>query len=284
MSEKITIKNECLTVTADRLGAEMVSIKKSGREMLWCGDASVWEGHAPVLFPICGGLKDGKFLYNGREYFLEKHGYARHSTFGVEKTADNEVVFLLKSDEKSKNVYPFDYEFRVSYILDGNRIKVTFSIANTGVGEMYYSVGAHEAYACPGGIENYSIIFDEPEELASNLVEDGILSRKTVCIGKNTQKLPLKNEYFKIDALIFCGLKSRRVRLEKNSGETVAEVDFNGADYLLLWTIPGAEYLCIEPWCGLPDFTDGDYDIRNKPGIITVKPGETKTRTHTITF
>ena len=282
MSEKITIKNECLTVTADRLGAEMVSIKKCGREMLWCGDASVWEGHAPVLFPICGGLKDGKFLYNGREYFLEKHGYARHSTFDVEKTADNEVVFLLKSDEKSKNVYPFDYEFRVSYILDGNRIEVTFSVANTGAGELYYSVGAHEAYACPGGIENYSVELEKRENLDTYVVDGNLLEHKTVRVLENDTHFPLSYKYFDNDSLLFKHLKSNSVTLK--GADRSIKLDFDDMDYFVLWTVPGAEYICLEPWCGVPDSVDSDGDIAKKEGIIALNAHETKDAVHKITF
>ena len=57
-----TLSNECLKVTIDSLGAEIQSINKGGRELIWEGDPKFWTGHSPVLFPICGGLKDNKFF------------------------------------------------------------------------------------------------------------------------------------------------------------------------------------------------------------------------------
>lgn len=284
MAETVAIGNDLLRVEINSAGAEMTSIKKNGTERLWCGDPNVWDGHAPILFPICGGLRSGSFLYNGREYFPEKHGFAANRVFTPEIIGEDRAVFLLKSDEGTKKVYPFDFEFRAAYTLNENQIAIDYEVKNTGTVDMYYSVGAHEAYACPGGLENYKIIFERSENLESNLVEDGILSHKTVCIAKGTNTLKLKNEYFEVDALIFCGLKSRRLTLADNADNVVAKIDFNGSDYLLVWTIPGAEFICIEPWCGLPDYTDSDRNICTKPGIIKLMPGAAEVRRHTITF
>ena len=81
-----TIENEFLRVSAEDDGAQLssVELKESGKEFLWQGDPSVWYGRAPVLFPIIGQLLDGKYRYNGREYEMPKHGFARHSVFAHE--------------------------------------------------------------------------------------------------------------------------------------------------------------------------------------------------------
>lgn len=282
MCNSVTIENEHIKAVISTKGAEPVSLKKDGVEQLWCGDPSVWGAQAPILFPICGGLKDEKFLFGGKEYFLEKHGFANKSIFSIENADADRAVFLLKADENSKKKYPFDFEFRAEYSLLENGINVEYSVTNTGAYDMYFSVGAHEGYACPEGIEEYSIVFDKTEDLLSNIVENGLLSHKTICIDKNTNRLPLKKEYFAEDALVFCGLKSRRLWLEKNSGERRIEVSFDGSDYLLLWTIPGANFICIEPWSGLPDFDDSLLDICNKPGIIRLEAGRTEKRSHSV--
>ena len=52
-----------------------------------------------------------------------------------------------------------------------------------------------------------------------------------------------------------------------NNKHTV-EVDFTGFKNLLIWTKPGAEYLSIEPWNGLPDYLGFDKTIENKKDII----------------
>ena len=149
---------------------------------------------------------------------------------------------------------------------------------------MYFSIGAHEAYACPEGIEEYSIVFDKAEDLNASRLEGNFLKYETVNVGENISEFPLKTEYFATDALVFLDLKSKKVSLKNRKTGEAIEVDFNGFPYLLLWTVPGAGYICIEPWCGIPDFVDSDYDITKKKGIIKVLPESICSKTHSILF
>ena len=240
MSEIITISNEKITLSISTLGAEMKSIKKGARELLWEGNPAVWSGQAPILFPICGGLREDKFIYENKEYILQKHGYARNVNFEIESTNRTSSVFLLCSNEESQKHYPFDYEFRVCYALEGNTINISYTALNTGNRTMYYAVGAHEAYACPNGIEEWSLIFDKEEEVSRNVLNGNQLEYPPVSFAKNGQELPLKNEYFKTDAIVLADVKSRKVTLKnRNNGECIG-VEYEGNDYLLIWTKPEA--------------------------------------------
>ena len=55
------LKNGTLTATVESYGAELRSVVKDGAEYLWQGDPAYWAGRAPVLFPICGRLVEGKY-------------------------------------------------------------------------------------------------------------------------------------------------------------------------------------------------------------------------------
>ena len=81
MAEQIKISNGEITAVISTRGAELKSVVKNGREFIWEGDPNVWAGQAPLLFPICGGLKDDKYVLGGNEYTLEKHGFARFKEF-----------------------------------------------------------------------------------------------------------------------------------------------------------------------------------------------------------
>ena len=283
MAKEIIISNEKIKCTISALGAEIQSVVKESKELIWEGNPDVWSGRAPVLFPICGGLKDDKYVFEGKDYTLSKHGFARKSEFLVEECDQQKATFLLRATEETKKVYPFDFELRVTYTLIDTQIKVDYQVTNLGEYDMYYSIGSHEAYACPEGIEEYSVVFDEEETLDSSVLNGNLLEYNTVCFGNNIKELPLKYDFFAIDALVFLDIKSRKVSLMHND-EKVVDVCFDGADYLLLWTKPTGKYICIEPWCGVPDFEDSDYDITNKRGIIKVLPGKASKKTHTLTF
>ena len=108
MSKTAIIKNDRITATIDAKGAEFTSILLDGKEQLWERDVQIWDGQAPILFPICGGLRDGKFIYEGKEYFLEKHGFVREAEFELESADQTKAVFLYKANEETLKKYPFD--------------------------------------------------------------------------------------------------------------------------------------------------------------------------------
>ena len=282
----VTLENDQLAVNIDTLGAELQSIrtKRNETEQLWNGDPKFWTGRAPIMFPICGGLKDDRMVYRGTSYSLKKHGYAKLSEFSVEKCDRHAAVFLLRSDSKSRAIYPFDYEFRVQFSLSGPSLAITYEVTNCTHGPMVTSFGAHEAYACPDGLEAYSVIFEKEEPLDAWVLNGNLLEHKTVPILHGGRELALKSSYFSIDALVFRYIQSKSVLLVHRATGHQRKIEFPGFDHLLLWTKPGAGYICIEPWCNLPDFVDSDYDLDHKEGMQHLEEKERFQRTHVITF
>lgn len=285
MSEFV-LSNGALTALFNTRGAELTSFKNSdGKEYIF-RDESVWGYSAPMLFPICGGLKDDKFIYQGKEYILPKHGFCRDAEFAVDSVSNTEITFVLFSDEKTLACYPFEFELRIRYKLEGESLCVDYIVKNNTDGKMYYSTGCHEAYLCPEGIENYTITFDKKETLDSHIVEGNLVSYNTNRIITDSDKLPLKYDYFDIDALVFSKFNSSGVLLESADKSRSIKVDFPGFTQLLLWTPAKkqAPFICIEPWCGMPDMTDSVYDLTKRMGIICLEKGEEKTITHKITL
>ena len=286
MSSTFTISNGNITAVCSSAGAELISLKNSdGKEFLF-RDKNIWDFSSPILFPICGGLKDDIYLYEGKKYTLPKHGFARNSEFSVESINENSIVFLMTDNAETLKVYPFKFEFRVSYSLCDDSLNVEFDVKNTGNNKMFFLVGSHEAFLCPEGINKYSIIFDKKETLDSHIVKGNLLDYETQRIIKNSEKLQLSYDYFKVDALAFSKFNSEKLMLCADDGTRIIQVEFPGFSHLLLWTKNDikAPYICIEPWCGFPDMIDSDYDITEKAGIIQLSAGESRTVTHSITL
>lgn len=280
----ITIQNQHITAQIDEVGAELKSAVCDGREYIYDGKSPYWAGSAPLMFPICSGLKDDTYYYEGKAYTLGKHGFARMSRFTVESQAADTATFLLTDSPETLAVYPFRFELRVNFSLSGREIRVTYRVTNPDTARpLYFSIGAHEAYACPEGIEEYEVRFPHPETLVSTQLEGNQLGYTTVPITENSDVLPLKESYFAVDALVFTDLKARSAVLHHRPTGREVRVDFDGFDYFLVWQKPGAPYICLEPWCGISDRTDTDQDFTHKEGLHRLAAGETFTRTHTIT-
>ncbi len=283
----VIIKNDKLTAEISLMGAELLSVKdQKGKERIWQGDPQFWKGHAPILFPIVSSLKDNRYTYNGKTYNMKMHGFARNSEFTVEKQRENEVTLLLASNEETLKVYPFLFNFRVTYKLVGSSLQVDFVTENKTMGDMYYSVGAHEGYCIEGDVSNYSIVLDEEETLPRHeLVEGlGITDEKIPCF-ENSKELKLDEEYFAVDAIIFLDMKSRGLALrDDRTGESI-HVDFPQADTVLIWKAPKAPFVCVEPWCGVTDLSWKPFnDFSQKFRIRKLQKGEKETISHTVTF
>ena len=281
----ITLKNETITVEINEVGAEIKSVvKRGGMNLMWPGKPEVWKNTAPLMFPICGGLKEDKYIFDGKEYTLLKHGFTRNAVFEVLEASDTKAVFFLKESAQTLESYPFKFELRVIYTISGASIKIEYQVDNTDNKTMYFAIGSHEAYYTPEGIEDYDVIFPEKETLDALLLYGNILSRNGRRIIKDSDTIALYEKFFTVDALVFTTLKSRSATLRNRKTGRAVKVEFPYAKYFLLWHKHGAPYICLEPWTGIPDVEGSDYDITHKEGMTALDAGKTYLGEHTITF
>jgi galactose mutarotase-like enzyme len=278
----VYLANGIISAEISEIGAEIKSLKKDGYEYIWSGDPRVWGKTAPVLFPIQGSLKDDKYILDGKTYEMAHHGVVVGKEFTVESATDTSVTMLYTHNEQTLRAYPFEFEFRVIFTLIGNSVQVEYRVTNLNDRDMYFSVGGHEAYATPEGIEDYDIIFPNKENLESYLLAGPLLQNITMTIGKNTEYLPLYDKYFILDTLVFKHLKSKSLVLKNRKTDRAIQVEFPDCDYLAIWHMPSAGYVCIEPWGGLPDNVDSNYDFTAKEGIVTLAPHKEYSNIHTI--
>ena len=82
-------------------------------------------------------------------------------------------------------------------------------------------------------------------------------------------------DLFVDDALILDSLVSRRVTYGASAGPKI-EMSFDDFTTLGVWTKPGAEFICIEPWQGVADPAGFQGELRDKPGIVIVAPGSSR--------
>lgn len=287
-----TIKNERLSVTIAAHGAELSSIydKANDRELVWQADPAFWNRHAPVLFPNVGKYCGGHFTYNGTDYPMGQHGFARDTEFEQAASGENFVTYRLCADEESKKVYPFDFVLEITHRLNGNRLTVEWNVKNTDNKEMYFTIGGHPAFnvnVLPDtDFEDYSLVFKEGTEKLSYVLLDAesgtAIGDKVYELELTDSKYALKKDMFDKDALVFDGGQIEWAALVLPDGKPYIALESKGFPNFGIWSKPGAPYVCLEPWCGRCDNKGFEGEISEKPGIIALKAGETFKKSYDI--
>ncbi|MBQ8907024.1 MAG: aldose 1-epimerase family protein [Clostridia bacterium] len=282
--ENIVLQNGRLTVEISPKGAELQSVRLLGEERLYQGDSPAWGGRAPILFPICGRLKDGAYTYGGKRYEMDKHGFARRSLFEAKRVSSTEAVFTLTSSPDTEKVYPFAFRLSATYRLEGDTLAIEMQVENTDKGAISFSLGSHEGFILREDLTEYALVFPEAEDIDCHLVniETGLLKDGYVNFGRALTNLPLHNGLFIHDTLVLDRVKSREVTLCKGEKKMLS-MAFD-APALMVWTVPKAPLLCLEPWFGQPDGEDATGRWEDKAGLLTVEAGKSFRSRHSITL
>jgi galactose mutarotase-like enzyme len=275
----VTIRNALWGARISETGAELKSLAAlpSGQEYIWNGDPAWWNGSAPVLFPVIGGLKAGEYSHEGKTYKLPSHGFARASEFTVSGKSEDHAELTLASSPKTREVYPFDFRLTVSFQLEHSGISVRYEVANTGAGRMYFSIGSHPAFVVPfagGVLENYYVLFEREENLERWFFKDGVIvAGKTEEVFENNRVISLSRTAFDQGIMIFKHPASREFAIVNSRNPHAVKVVTEGVPYVGVWSKPGrAPFLCVEPWHGIPDMSDASGHLAEKEGILSLEP------------
>lgn len=286
-----TIESKTLKVAIAAKGAELKSVlhQQHQLEYMWQGDPAFWAKSSPVLFPIVGELKDKKFRYNCQLYNLPRHGFAREMDFVVKNQQKDSITFTLDSNEDTLSVYPFPFSFSLIYTLHDDTLTVNYRVENTGEEMMFFSVGGHPAFNVPlaegTAYDDYKLHFNRKESAGRWPVsEEGLIETAPEPLLQNAAVLPLTKELFAKDAVVLKHLQSDSVQLQSDKTPHGLDFSFTGFPYLGIWAAPGANFVCIEPWCGIADSVNADGELERKEGINKLTPGETFSVAWTVRF
>lgn len=296
MSEIISISNGSLTASIDTMGAQLMSLRKGESEYLWQGDSNWWPRRAPILFPIVGVLKGGKAESAEGTVSLARHGLARLNQFEIVEQSTSSVTLQLKSTEETLKAYPYDFELKLIFSVDGDTLTQTYEVNNPANVVLPFTLGAHPAFNIPipsveaTSLDQYHLLFTRSwTSYGPSITDEGLCDYTTpqrLIVDSDT--LSLSWELIDREKTITLeDVPDRRITLAANaeaSSETHGiQIDFEGFDYLGIWSAaPGCPFVALEPWCGIADTVDCDGIFEHKPGIICLDPEQSITKTLSI--
>lgn len=286
------LENDALRVTITDAGAELVSVidKTTGRERIWTADPSIWNRHAPLLFPFVGKVVNGLYRINGKEYHMKtQHGFARdHEFICFEEDAGN-VRHFLEATEATKAIYPYTFKLTVHHYLEpgaSRALRISWIVENKGTGRMHYSIGGHPGFLIPEEIrkEDCFLVFPGKDELRYFSADKAGFAHP-----EKTKTLRLEDGYARYqedipETWIFEDQDIRRVEIAAPDRKPYITMLCDTFPMLAVWANPGGSFICLEPWFGRTDDAGFSGTLEEKRGIEILEAGERKEISYEILF
>ena len=285
----IEIKSEQLTVQFKTFGGALSSIKdRDGVEYLWQGDATYWSGQAPVLFPICGSLREDTAFYShgdGTETkgTIPRHGLIRKKEFELVDQTENSVTFAIEDDENTYQNYPYHFRLEITYLVTGKTVRTQYKIFNKETNKvMPFFIGGHPGFNCPlldgETYEDYYLEFEKEEtcSVPRPFPETGMLDFQDRSPWLDSQKeVDLSYDLFSVDAVTLDELQSRTIALRSRKNEKGLKLHFQEFSNLIIWsTLNKGSFIAFEPWSGLStSLEEGDH-LEDKKNVRLLEPGQ----------
>ena len=287
----LTIENEFLKVNININGGSLSSIydKVNNNELLYQPDGKSWNGQDVVIFPFVARLKDSKYEYNGNTYSMKNHGLIRYNKLELLNQTSTSLILGFDYNEDTLKQYPYKFHFEIMYSLNENELSISYKIKNLDDKPIYYEFGGHPAIKASGYESNNEFIFkDTTLKFFSNIETKRYVLDATgsYIINEENISLPkdiiLNKEFITKDKTLIFDIKGiNNVRLFTNG--YIFSFDISEAQILALWTWPGlGNYICVEPWWGIPDYINPNPELKDKPLMHSLNPQEVENKKYSI--
>jgi galactose mutarotase-like enzyme len=210
-------------------------------------------GGIPILFPICGNLPDNTYTHQGKSYTLKQHGFARDLPWTVsDQQPQDGITLTLTSSDRTRAVYPFDFELTFTYRLQGQELVIEQRYENRSSEPMPFSTGLHPYFSV---VDKTQLQFDIP---ATEFTDQ-----------TNQTQHPFSGRFDFEQAEIDVAFRSvtRQDASVSNVGQRLTLSYDRLYETIVFWTIKGKDYYCLEPWSAPRNALNSGKDLTwLKPG------------------
>ena len=278
---RYSLENDVIRIEVDSHGAELKSLvkKETGAEYMWCADAKYWGRTSPVLFPLVGNVSGKQYRTKGKTFDMGQHGFARDMEFTLESQTDNEIWFVLRSNEETLAKYPYEFVLKLGYRLDGAKVEVLWHVENPSEEELPFAIGGHPAFYCPvtSGVRQSDcyIQFDIAGSLKCSTIDGYLVGDRVDTYELEDGMLRIDEHLFDNDALIIEKQNIKKVSLCDPKKQAFLTIEMD-APLFGIWrpADPGAPFVCIEPWYGRSDRIGYAGELRDREYENVLAAGE----------
>jgi galactose mutarotase-like enzyme len=227
-------------------GGIVTALTVDGRDVLFLDRATLDDpaknvrGGIPILFPFAGKLDDERFRPAGTQ--MKQHGFARNKPWAVREQRGDELRLGLVQDEDTRAQYPYEHDLESGVHLLPRGLQVELIIHNRDTRPLPVSPGWHPYFRCPAARKT---------EVTADVA------------GLNpAEQFTNEREFdFGVEAPV-----SGRARFDL-PGLGGLRLSFSPVmRHLQLWSQPGRDFVCLEPFYGPNNTVNTDRRMEVPPG------------------
>ncbi|MDP4106545.1 MAG: aldose epimerase [Bacillota bacterium] len=214
-------------------------------------------GGNPILFPICSYLKNDTYSLNGHPYTMKQHGFARNCAWnvaGVSAEEDSASITLeLQDNEKTYAQYPFRFKLVYEYRLSGTTLSVNATYINQDEQPMPFYGGYHPYFQVE---DKKQLEIEIPSQTFSESINNSIVQNR------------FNYEQDEIN-VFYRELSAQNCQITDPLLKRKIQVHFDPIyKYIVVWTLKGKDFLCVEPWMASTDA------LNSKEDLVYIQPGQ----------
>ena len=252
------------------MGAKILSINIDGNNILFYDENDIKHSGIPICLPFFGPLRNGILKVENEEYKIGQHGFFRDSEFEM-YNAGGKIIAILKSTSETMKIWPFQFNFRATFEIFGNGLKMNFIFKNKDTKNMNLAPGFHPYFRVKNRDEVYiTTSAQNGNDSLNNFTETKLEQTDVFDIVEekdNIKKLHIKNT--PNIQLIDHQLQDTSIIPGDNS-EIVLSSDMNIFNRMTVWRPKtDVDYICVEP-----SFVENA--VNTGDGITLKKGGELK--------
>lgn len=234
---------------------------EAGRRVFYMNEATYRDtaryvrGGNPVLFPSLGKMPDDCFFFQEKPHTIPVHGLARNLPWTVEELNEQEdarIVLRLDSPQAVLAQYPFPFSLRFAYSLQDRTLRIQQTYQNKGDQPMPVCFGFHP----------YFFLYKK-DTARIRLAAEQCLDMITGTACPATDRIDDSREI----CLLYTGVRDRQALILDN-GDTIRISFSEEFRNILVWSLPGEPFVCVEPWSARPNALNTGEDL------LWIGPGE----------
>jgi galactose mutarotase-like enzyme len=245
-------------------GGRLTSLVVDNQEIMYVNQeqllkGSVEGGGNPILFPICSGLKNKRYMIDGKEYTMPNHGFVYNKPWNVDAVKEDSVTLSIKWDDDTIKMYPFKFKVELTYEVKEYGVSLIQRVYNYSENDMPFYMGYHPFFKMDNLEDSELFIksskyidYDDQIWYEPEYKENGALVKDL--------STRMDDVHYGIDNKCAIGLPTSKA----------IKISYDDAmKNVVVWRPKESDFLCVEPWMSDPDAFN-----KGSKGIANVKPND----------